>query len=620
MPHLARISIFPVKSLDAVGVSTARVLGSGALADDRRFAIVDSSGQFVNGKRNPRVHLLRSTFDPLNQTLQLTAPKGVPSRAFHVESDKRALEQWLGEFFGFPVSFRENGGVGFPDDLESPGPTLVSTATLRAVADWFGLTLDQTRARFRTNLEIDGVPPFWEDRLYGQRGTMVRFRLGSVVFDGINPCQRCVVPSRDQQTGADTKDFAKRFVELRRKFLPDWAETTRFDHFYRLAINTRLVDQKPGQRLQVGDLVELIGPVVSQPMPAASLPGVPSRWSGDLKLIEVSRNTPSVCTFRFGAVDGGVLPFSYLPGQFLSIELPVNGTLQRRCFTIASSPTQREWCELTIKREPGGVVSRYLHEQAKPGMLLRVSGPGGKFTFTGEEASGIVLIGAGVGITPLMSVIRYLADRKWAGPIDLVYSAQKEGEIIFREELCSLRRTLPKLRTTITLTQETGADWKGERGRISGELLQRSVGNFGGKRIHLCGPVAMTDHLRELLMECGADAAQIHAESFGGAPAKTKPIGGDGGGHGGAIGSVTFAESGKSIPVNNGDTVLELASAAGVLIDRGCLAGVCGRCRVRLLSGDVQCGVDDGLTDTDRAGGYILSCQSRPRGNVAVEI
>jgi uncharacterized protein YcbX len=241
MAYLSRIFIYPIKSLDCVAVDTAPVLPSGALADDRRFAMFDGLGQYVNGKRNAKVHLLRSAYDPVTSRLTLAVGAGSPAKTFNVDSQRGALEEWLTEFFGFPVSFRQNSGVGFPDDTDSPGPTLISTATLLAVADWFGLTLDQTRARFRANLELGGVPPFWEDRLYGLRGTTMRFSIGDVLFDGINPCQRCVVPARDPITGLSVPDFAKRFVELRRKHLPDWAESSRFNHYYRLAINTKLV-------------------------------------------------------------------------------------------------------------------------------------------------------------------------------------------------------------------------------------------------------------------------------------------------------------------------------------------------------------------------------------------
>src|SRR5580658_4440682 len=281
MAYVARINIFPIKALDGVAVTTACVLPGGALADDRRFAIFDGLGQYVNGKRNPRVHLLRSSFEPSTQRLTIWPENEPAANTFDIHAQRPALEEWLSKFFGFPVSFRENAADGFPDDTDSPGPTLISTATLREVANWFGLTLEQARARFRTNIEVDGVPPFWEDQLYGVKGIVVRFKLGEVVFDGINPCQRCVVPSRDAVTGASAPEFAKRFVEMRREKLPNWAEGSRFNHYYRLAINTRVVDPAVGARVNVGDGVKIVGPrgTAVAPAPATAPTG---KWTGKL--------------------------------------------------------------------------------------------------------------------------------------------------------------------------------------------------------------------------------------------------------------------------------------------------------------------------------------------------
>ena len=144
-------------------------------------------------------------------------------------------------------------------------PTIVSTATLAAVAAWFpGLSVDSVRRRLRTNIEVDGVPAFWEDVLYAAAPAVVPFRIGAVTFVGSNPCQRCVVPSRDPDTGAALPAFSKRVAEQRAATLPDWAERTRFDHFYRLAVNTRIVPQQSGQVVRVGDVLSV---ATTQPVP-----------------------------------------------------------------------------------------------------------------------------------------------------------------------------------------------------------------------------------------------------------------------------------------------------------------------------------------------------------------
>jgi ferredoxin-NADP reductase/uncharacterized protein YcbX len=620
MAYLSRILIYPVKSLDMVSVDTAVVLPGGPLADDRRFAIIDGHGHYVNGKKNVRVHLLRSCFNPQTQELTIAGDVGHDPRTFHVDAERHKLEQWLSNFFGLPVSFRENIDAGFPDDKDSPGPTIISTATLQTVAGWFGFTLEQARARFRANLEIDGVPPFWEDQLFGLRGTTVRFKIGSVIFDGVNPCQRCIVPARDQSTGTNIPDFAKRFVEMRKKHFPEWAESSRFNHFYRLAINTRLVEGQSDRQLTVGDEVTIIGEF-GEPEPIASVPTAlprPIRWSGSLVVARVEDNTPSVRTFRLSATDNGALPFTYLPGQFLNLELNIDGILHRRCYTIASSPTRTGHCEITVKREEGGTVSRYLHTQVENGTKISVSGPGGRFTFAEEDADAILLIGAGVGITPLMSKIRYLTDRNWPGTIKLLYSVQSEKDIIFRKELEALQSEFPNLDVLITLTREPSEKWIGPRGRITPAMLRQMLPSEANRRIDICGPVEMADQVTRMLLAIGVAADQIKSEAFGGSTVSpqlgyqqsTSPT----------IGMATFADSGKSETLHEGQTILEVASQIGIAIDRGCLEGICGRCKVRLLAGEVTMEVDEALSAGEKKLGYVLACQAKPTGSVLIDL
>ena len=258
MAHLARILLFPIKSLEPVAVRSASITQTGALKGDRAIALFDEKGSFVNGKKQPRVHLLRSSYDVLTRTLHVRAADASQSGSFQLDRQREALEAWLAEFFGFAVYAREHAAAGFPDDTDAPGPTLVSTETLQEVASWFPLTkVASIRQRFRANLELDGVPAFWEDRLYREPGAVCRFQVGDVVIEGSNPCQRCVVPPRDPNTGESYPQFGKTFAFLREKLFPPWAERSRFNHFYRLAINTRLSADQAGKTLRIGDEVKL---------------------------------------------------------------------------------------------------------------------------------------------------------------------------------------------------------------------------------------------------------------------------------------------------------------------------------------------------------------------------
>ena len=265
-PRLANIRLHPVKSLDPMHVKEARIGPSGGLEFDRAWALYSADGQWLNGKRSAAIHLIRAAFAPDVSSVTLSVPgdsRKTPTKTFAFPGDTAAASQWFSKFFEQPVTVRHSP-EGFPDDAIANGPTIVSTASLQAVCGLFpGMTIDDARLRFRTTLEIDGgrsavapeeVPAFWEDQLFSaeERGA-VRFRIGEVNFEGSNPCARCPVPPRDPRTGVIIPGFQKIFSDYRRSHVPAWCPEARFDHYYRLATNTRVASSEAGKVLRVDD-------------------------------------------------------------------------------------------------------------------------------------------------------------------------------------------------------------------------------------------------------------------------------------------------------------------------------------------------------------------------------
>jgi uncharacterized protein len=245
MPYLDKIYIYPIKSLDRSQLSKVEVLPSGALKGDRTYAMIDSLGKFVNAKRYPQIHLLRSQFDMNTQIVQIKTQNQGQDSSYNFDlscsSGCQDFERWMSEFFGFKVALRQNLEMGFPDDTDSPAPTIVTTATLQTMQSWYpDLSLEEVRLRFRTNLEISGMEAFGEDRLFAVKDEPIKFQIGNVEFLGINPCARCVVPTRNPQTGEVYPNFQKIFIKNRQEFLSTWAERSQFNHFYRLTVNTRI--------------------------------------------------------------------------------------------------------------------------------------------------------------------------------------------------------------------------------------------------------------------------------------------------------------------------------------------------------------------------------------------
>ncbi|MBL4885096.1 MAG: MOSC N-terminal beta barrel domain-containing protein [Planctomycetaceae bacterium] len=265
-----QIDIYPIKSLDVLGLQSVNVLAGGALQGDRRWSIIDEDGNYVNGSRTPLVHFVRSQFDQDLNAVEITIQNNnrqtqikTSSQRFELPGQQVELEGLLSEHFGYPVKLQEDTQQGFPDDLDSTGPTLIGSATLEKVSQWFPeLSTEQVHQRFRTNIILETETPFWEDRLFGVPNSPRKFRVGEVEFQGVNPCQRCVVPARNPKTGDIWPLFQKEFARLRKESLPGFAPVEHFDHYYRLAVNTQISPENRGSVIRNGDVVEIIDPEI----------------------------------------------------------------------------------------------------------------------------------------------------------------------------------------------------------------------------------------------------------------------------------------------------------------------------------------------------------------------
>lgn len=278
MPRVADLVAYPLKSFDGVAVDRATLGPTGALCGDRSYALVEAGvdpqqasvgggGGYVNGKSEPAIHRLRASYElagpadatPTEVTVERPGPEGTTARTFALPDEGNALAEWVGEYLGYQVDLVREPDGGFPDDRAAPGPTVVSVATLEAVASWFDAIDDATEARrrLRPNVVIDECPAFWEDQLFAAQGEGVRVRIGAVDLVGVNPCQRCVVPSRDPDTGEPIDEFRETFINQRRETRPEWTAGDRYDHDFRMMINTVVPTRSWGEAITVGDAVAI---------------------------------------------------------------------------------------------------------------------------------------------------------------------------------------------------------------------------------------------------------------------------------------------------------------------------------------------------------------------------
>lgn len=332
-----------------------------------------------------------------------------------------------------------------------------------------------------------------------------------------------------------------------------------------------------------------------------------------LLLTHIEQQTHDTKTFRF--LVPGERRFRAKAGQFLTFHWFIDGKRVLRSYTISSSPTQTNYVEITPKLVENGCVSDFLHDQAKLGLTVEASGPHGTFYFDEAVHRKIVLIAAGSGITPMISIVRYISDLRLPTPVTLLYCVRTHKDIIFKAELERLRNIAPNFNYSLSLSQPDDT-WRGHRGHLTQDFICEHVTDLDAPTFFLCGPQGFVEKTRQILMSLGVQENRVTEESFGGRPEAprtnefvAKPLG-----------TIEFVRSHKTCDIRAASTLLEVAEANGVQIPFGCRQGQCGTCATRILCGAVHMDTDVGLTGEQANGGYVLPCVSRAEGTVVLAI
>jgi ferredoxin-NADP reductase/DMSO/TMAO reductase YedYZ heme-binding membrane subunit len=358
-------------------------------------------------------------------------------------------------------------------------------------------------------------------------------------------------------------------------------------------------------------------------------------WNGELIVSNIQRETHDVKTFRFVVPGGGDIPFVHRAGQYMNLTLNINGKMVKRSYTIASAPSQRGHVELTIKRNPKGVASQYMHDVLKTGDSIRIGAPAGKFYFDDLNAKSVVLISGGVGITPLMSILRYLTDHAWGGDILFINAIRSSEDAIFAKEIETLAQRFGNLRVINYFSQSkpkaavnlSTLRWQDNDGYIDAKDISAAVPELVAVPIFLCGPDPMMQAVRESLVSLGVPNEHIFTEEFVSPIAASNSETSDQMPEPSAVGllegqaaTITFSKSGTMIDMDASSTILEAAEQAGVALPWECRSGICGQCKVRCTTGRVRMDSRNALSKGEEANGYILACQSHPiAGEVTIE-
>jgi glycine betaine catabolism B len=354
-------------------------------------------------------------------------------------------------------------------------------------------------------------------------------------------------------------------------------------------------------------------------VPAFALAPAPAWQPGEdeqLQCVLVREETHDVKTFVLQAP--AARSFRYLPGQFITLELQIDGVALNRCYTLSSAPTRPDRVSITVKRVPGGTVSNWLHDHLKAGDRLAVNGPAGRFSCFLHPAERYLFLSGGSGITPLMSMSRALHDLGSEADIVFVHAARTPADVLFADELALLARNLPRFRVGV-ICEQRGAQpaYAGMLGRLNGALLAAIAPDFLTRDVYTCGPAPFMAGVRALLAAGGYDMRRYREESFSFDSLQPRPEPAPAVAAGSFV--VRLSRQGREFDCGSDERLLAAAQRAGLRLPFSCSSGVCGTCKTRKLAGDVEMAHGGGIRPREIEQGFILPCCSRPLSDVVLD-
>lgn len=332
-----------------------------------------------------------------------------------------------------------------------------------------------------------------------------------------------------------------------------------------------------------------------------------------LSIQDVRRLTPQAIEITFAAP---AADFNYLPGQFLTFLIELDGQTYSRSYSLCSSPYTGEAPKVGIKRVAGGRISNYLNDKAQPGMQIRIQAPAGRFTpnILPTHPEHYVLWAGGSGITPMMSIIKSILHANPEGSITLFYANRDIENIMFRDELTDLAKQHAERFRLHHILEHPPADWQGMVGLLSPERVAQLIEPLSAPAIPhshwMCGPSPMMEQIQRGYALCSMEQ-DLHKEIFTLDPANDKLTPGDDSSKQLPASSritIHFNRESYTFDVTRGQSILDAALAQGIDLPHSCQSGICTTCLSRLKKGKVVMEVSEALTAEELDQGYVLIC------------
>jgi len=364
-----------------------------------------------------------------------------------------------------------------------------------------------------------------------------------------------------------------------------------------------------------------------------------TKGSRTMRCIGIIDRNHDFKSFQFTAEEPTL--FFYKPGQFVTLEIMIDGKRHLRSYTISSSPSRPHLIEISVKRVKNGVVSNYLHDHLNIGDAITMKPPAGKFHCFDTATDKYLFLAAGSGITPMLSMARWWHDTGAHPDVIFFHSVREPEDAVFAEDMITFTSANRKFRYVTSFTSTMLPEsWPGLKGRLNEEKLVQIAPDFRERMIFTCGPDSFMKNIRLILEKYNFPLKErFRQESFGTPSAFKQPAPPAAEPQLSVVAPSaprvqpavrTSAASDQvvhfslsALEVFGGDMdvpILDLAEEVGVELPSSCRSGTCGTCRAMKIKGEVDCDETPGLTDADREAGYILTCVSRPKGYVELEV
>lgn len=349
----------------------------------------------------------------------------------------------------------------------------------------------------------------------------------------------------------------------------------------------------------------------------------------NLTIKKIIQETKDAITIVFHHPKDGNI--KYRSGQFLTLIIPIEGKEVRRAYSLCSSPFVDSDLAVTIKRVENGLMSNYLPDQLKEGDTIKVMEPMGQFVteYDPQRKRHLILFAGGSGITPMMSIIRSVINQEPESIVSLIYCNRDIDSIIFKEALEKLQTTFEGRLHVIHVLDNAPMNWQGYSGLLNNEMLSRLVERIPDWGIDkttylMCGPEGMMKNVDTLLAERNIPKEKIFKESFVQGTidkeVKKEPVAPTAEKKAREV-TIRYDGEEYKIMVEPDRAILETALDQGIDLPYSCQSGLCTACRGKALSGKVKLDEEEGLSQSERDEGYVLTCVGHPMtDDVVIEI